>query len=63
LTAWVTGGDGFHPLPFGFDYHDYKLVRNNAEQASIRTMGQQPASGLSLREIAGKLNLMPMPSK
>ena len=50
-------------LPFGFDYLNYQLVRNSAEQAAIRTMRRYRAGGLSLREIAGNLNEMFVPTK
>ena len=45
------------PLRFGFDYLNHQLVKNGAEQAAIRMMRQYRAGGLSLREIAGSLNL------
>ena len=47
-----------HPgqLPFGYDYEDYRLVKNQAEQDVIRLMQQRRAGGLSLRQIAGQLN-------
>jgi hypothetical protein len=51
------------PAPFGFDYHDHKLVTNSAEQAAIRMMRQSRAGGLSLREIARTLNLELIPTK
>ncbi len=50
-------------LPFGFEYVNYRLVKNGAEQAAIRMMRQFRAGGLSLREIAGKLNLRLIPTK
>ena len=51
------------PLAFGFDYLNHQLVKNGGEQAAIRIMRQYRAGGLSLREIAGNLNLMLIPSK
>jgi len=50
-------------LPFGFDYLNHQLVKNGAEQAAIRMMRQYKAGGLSLREIAGNLNLKLIPTK
>ena len=50
-------------LPFGLDYQDHKLVMNSAEQAAIRLMQEQRANGFSLREVAGKLNSMRVPTK
>ena len=50
-------------LPFGFDYLNYQLVENAAEQAAIRMMRRDRAGGLSLREIAGNLNQMLVPTK
>ena len=54
-----------HPgqLPFGYDYQDYRLVKNQAEQGVIRLMRQGRASGLSLRQIAGQLNQRLVPTK
>ena len=51
------------PLPFGFDYINHQLVTNRSEQAVIRMMRQYRAGGLSLREIAGNLNLKLVPTK
>jgi hypothetical protein len=51
------------PVPFGFAYLNHQLVKNDAEQAAIRMMQKERASGLSLREIAGKLNSMLVPTK
>lgn len=50
-------------LPFGFDHLDHQLVKNGAEQAAIRMMRQYRSGGLSLREIAGNLNLKLIPTK
>jgi hypothetical protein len=54
-----------HPgqLPFGYDYRDYRLVKNQAEQGVIRLMRQGRAGGLSLRQIADQLNQHLVPSK
>ena len=43
-------------LPFGFDYLNYQLVENAAEQAAIRMMRRDRASGVSLRQIVGNLD-------
>jgi hypothetical protein len=47
-----------HPgqLPFGFDYRDYRLVPNKAEQGVPRLIRQYRVGGLSLRQIADQLN-------
>jgi len=60
-----NGNRRTHPgqLPFGFDCLNYKLVKNGAEQTTIRMMRQYRAGGLSLREIAGSLNLKLVPTK
>ena len=50
-------------LPFGYDYRDYRLVKNQAEQGVTRLMRQGRAGGLSLRQIAGQLNQGLVPSK
>ena len=50
-------------LPFGFDYLDHQFLKNDAEQAAIRMMQKNRAGGLSLREIAGTLNLKLIPTK
>jgi len=57
------GSKRIGPLPFGFDYLDHQLVKNEAEQAAISMMRQYRAGGLSLREIAGNLNLQLIPTK
>jgi hypothetical protein len=62
----LRNGNGHNrvgPLPFGFDYLNHQLVRNNAEQAAIRMMRRYRAGGLSLRQIAGNLTQMPVPTK
>jgi hypothetical protein len=51
------------PLPFGFEYINHQLVKNNAERAAIRKMQEYRARRLSLRAIAGALNLKPIPTK
>jgi hypothetical protein len=60
-----NGRDRTHPgqLPFGYDYRDYRLVKNQAELGVIRLMQQGRAGGLSLRQIAGQLNQRMVPSK
>ena len=50
-------------LPFGFDYLNHQLVRNEAEQGAIRMMQEYRAGGLSLREIAVALNRKLVPTK
>ena len=59
------GRNRTHPgqLPFGYDYQNYRLVKNQAEQNVIRLMGRAWAEGLSLRQIAGQLNERLVPSK
>jgi hypothetical protein len=54
-----------HPgqLPFGYDYQNYRLVNNQAEQGVIRLMRQGRTGGLSLQQIAGQLNQRLVPSK
>jgi len=60
-----NGRNRTHPgqLPFGFDYQDYRLVKNQAEQGVIRLMRQGRAGGLSLRQIAGQLSEHPVPKQ
>ena len=54
-----------HPgqLPFGYDYQNYRLVKDRVEQSAIRLMRKARAAGLSLRQIAGQLNQRLIPSK
>jgi len=54
-----------HPgqLPFGYDYKNYRLVKNQAEQGIIRLMQNGQAEGLSLRQIAAQLSERLVPSK
>jgi hypothetical protein len=63
IPPHVDGHQRVGPLPFGFDYQDHRLVANSAEQAAICMVREQRTSGLTLREIAGKLNSMLMPTK
>jgi hypothetical protein len=60
-----NGYNRTHPgqLPFGYDYQDYRLVKNQAEQSVIRLMRQDRAGGLSLRQITGQLNQRLVPTK
>ncbi len=60
-----NGHNRTHPgqLPFGYDYQNYRLVKNQAEQGVIRLMGRARAGGLSLRQIAGQLNERLIPNK
>ena len=50
-------------LPFGFDYINHQLVKNDTEQAAIHVMREHRAAGLSLREIVGVLNRSIVPTK
>jgi len=50
-------------IPFGFEYTDYQLVESKAEQGVIRMIRQYRAGGLSLRQIAGRLNQRLVPTK
>jgi Recombinase len=50
-------------LPFGFDYINHQLVKNDAEQAAIHVMREHRAAGLSLRQIVGVLNRATVPTK
>ena len=61
----LDGRNRTHPgqLPFGYDYQNYRLVKNQAEQGVIRLMGRARAGGLSLRQIAGQLNQRLVASK
>jgi hypothetical protein len=60
-----NGRNRTHPgqLPFGYDYQNYRLVKNQTEQGVIRLMGRARAGGLSLRQIAGQLNERLTPNK
>jgi hypothetical protein len=60
-----NGHNRTHPgqLPFGYDYQDHRLVKNQAEQGVIRLMQQARAGGLTLRQIAGRLDKCLVPSK
>ena len=49
--------------PFGFEYIDYQLKKSKAEQEVIRMIRQYRAGGLSLRQIAGRLNQHLVPAK
>jgi hypothetical protein len=59
----ANGRKGNGQLPFGLDYINHKVVKNSAEQAPIRMMRLYRAGGLSLREIAGNLNVKRIPTK
>jgi hypothetical protein len=63
IATTDNGGKRVGHLPFGFDYVNYRLVKNSAEQAAIRMMRQGRAAGLSLREIAASLNQKLVPTK
>ena len=60
-----NGNGRTHPgqLPFGFDYLNYRLVKNKAEQDAIRLIRKCRVGGLSLRQIAGQLNQRLVPTK
>jgi DNA invertase Pin-like site-specific DNA recombinase len=49
--------------PFGFDKHDGKLIKNDAEQKAIMLMQQMQKNGCSLRTIADELNRRRIPTK
>ena len=50
-------------MPFGFDYINHQLVKNDAEHATIRVMREHRTGGLSLREIVRALNQASIPTK
>jgi DNA invertase Pin-like site-specific DNA recombinase len=50
-------------VPFGFEYVNHQLVKNDTEQAAIRMMRKQRAGGLTLRQIVGALNQAFVPTK
>ena len=60
-----NGNGRKHPgqIPFGYDYVDYRLVKNKSEQEVIRMIRQFRVSGLSLGKIAGELNRRLIPTK
>ena len=60
-----NGNGRKHPgqIPFGYEYVDYRLVKNKSEQEVIRMIRQFRASGLSLWKIAGELNRRLIPTK
>lgn len=51
------------PISFGFNYIDYKIMKNKEEQDVIRMIRLYRAGGLSLRQIAGQLNRGLVPTK
>jgi hypothetical protein len=51
------------PISFGFNYIDYKIMKNKEEQDVSRMIRQYRAGGLSLRQIAGQLNRGLIPTK
>jgi hypothetical protein len=59
------GRNRTHPgqHPFGYDYQNYRLVKNQAEQGVLRLIDQALAGGLLLRQIAGQLNKRLVPIK
>jgi hypothetical protein len=50
-------------LPFAYDYLNHRLLKNDAEQVSIRMMREYRADKVSLREIAWNLTLKLTPTK
>jgi len=50
-------------LPFGYEYRDCRLIKNQAEQDVIQLMRQGRAGCLPLRKIAVQLNERLVPSK
>ncbi len=50
-------------IPFGFDYKNGKLEKNQEEQKVIRIIKQMRLSGLSFRGIAKELNKRLVPTK
>jgi DNA invertase Pin-like site-specific DNA recombinase len=50
-------------IPFGFEYRDYRLIKNKEEQEIIRMIRQYRVKGLSLRKIADELNQKLIPTK
>lgn len=50
-------------IPFGFDYIDFKLVKNMQEQEAIRIIKQMKITGLSLRACAREMNKHLIPAK
>jgi hypothetical protein len=62
----LQGGKGrTHPgqLPFGSNYSNHRLVKNQAEQGLTQLMRQGRAGGLSIRQIAGEFNQRLVPTK
>ena len=60
-----NGNGHKHPgqIPLGYDYTEYRLVKNKSEQEVIRIIRQFRSSGLSLWKIAGELNKRLVPTK
>jgi IS30 family transposase len=50
-------------IPFGFDYKNGKLEKNQEEQKVIRIIKQLRSNGLSFRGIAKELNKRLVPTK
>ncbi len=50
-------------IPFGYNYREGKLEKNQGEQKIIRIIKQLRASGLSFRGIAKELNKRLVPTK
>jgi hypothetical protein len=67
LGIAAEGGRNGHAVkgqvPFGWDLHDARFVKNGAEQQIIRLMRQLQGGGVSLRGIAGELNRRLVPTK
>jgi len=50
-------------IPFGYDYRNGRLVKNEEEQEVIKIIKQLRSSGFSLRGIARELNRRLLPTK
>jgi len=50
-------------IPFGYDYKNGRLEKNEEEQETIRVIKQLNSSGFSLRGIARELNKRLIPTK
>ncbi|MBA7570942.1 hypothetical protein ES708_12698 [subsurface metagenome] len=65
ISPKLNGNGHKHPgpIPFGYDYSEYRLVKNKSKQEVIRMIRQLCVSGLSLCKIAGELNRRLVPTK
>lgn len=55
--------EAYSPTPLGFDRNGAALVPNEREQKTVEFIREQRAAGLSLREIANRLNADGVPTK